>query len=361
MYYFITASKDATIYLQQPDQNTGLDEILEVSKVYYGNIKDISRALIQFDTTVYSSSLSQNVSWSMDDVRLLMRECETEEVPLDFTLFAYPISGSWEMGKGTRFDNLETDGVTWNNRNGDASNINTPSTWNPSQTLSGSVTASNDDGIGGVWFDDVVATQQFTYETRDVDIDVSSIFSQWISGSKDNNGFILKYSTEREDDISDYGILKFFGKETNTIHQPKIRIGWDDSSFTTGSLEGIPDGSIRIALTNFKNEYRVNSTPRIKIFSRDLYPPKTFNSTFEYTVAKYLPITTYYQVRDYHTDDIIIPFGEYSKVSCNSMGNFFDLNLTNWETQRTYKLEFKVVRDGIDEYFDDGYTFKVIE
>ena len=41
MYYFVTPSKDTTIYLQQPKQNTGLDEILEVSKVYYGNLKDV--------------------------------------------------------------------------------------------------------------------------------------------------------------------------------------------------------------------------------------------------------------------------------------------------------------------------------
>ena len=40
-YYFLTASKDASVYLQQPDQNCGLDEVLEVSKVFYGNIKDV--------------------------------------------------------------------------------------------------------------------------------------------------------------------------------------------------------------------------------------------------------------------------------------------------------------------------------
>ena len=27
-YYFMTASKDASVYLQQPNQNTGLDEML---------------------------------------------------------------------------------------------------------------------------------------------------------------------------------------------------------------------------------------------------------------------------------------------------------------------------------------------
>ena len=57
MYYFVTSSIDSGIYLQQPSQNTGLDEVLEVSKVYYGSLKDISRTLIKFDINGLSSSL----------------------------------------------------------------------------------------------------------------------------------------------------------------------------------------------------------------------------------------------------------------------------------------------------------------
>ena len=55
MIYFLTASKDASVYLQQPNQNTGLDEILEISKLYYGQIKDVSRALIKFDVGFLSA------------------------------------------------------------------------------------------------------------------------------------------------------------------------------------------------------------------------------------------------------------------------------------------------------------------
>ena len=111
-YYFITASKDATVYLQQPNQNTGLDEILEVTKVYYGTIKDVSRVLLKFDVSYLSSSIS-NDTISLGDATLLLRETESEEIPLEYTLFAHPISGSWEMGKGTRFDDIATAGVTW--------------------------------------------------------------------------------------------------------------------------------------------------------------------------------------------------------------------------------------------------------
>jgi len=361
MYYFITGSKDATIYLQQPDQNTGLDEILEVSKVYYGDIKDVSRALLEFDLTGYSSSLSTNESWSLDDVKLILRECETEEVPLDFTLYAYPVSQSWEMGIGTRFDEITTAGVTWNSRQGDAETYSfASSSWLPSGSFAGNVTGSSD-GRGGVWYTDVSGSQDFSYETRDVDMDVKEVVLEWLSGSKENNGFILKYPLNFENDVQDYGILKFFGKDTNTIHQPKLRIGWDDSSFSTGSLDELTASDIKVTLTDFKKDYRVNTTPRIRVFGRELYPLKTFSSTFEYKVVKYLPETTYYQIRDYHTDDIIVPFSDYTKVSLDNNGNYFDLNLSNWELQRVYKIELKVTRNGIDEYFDGDYTFKVVE
>lgn len=354
MYYFITGSKDATVYLQQPDQNTGLDEILEVSKVYYGNLKDTSRALIQFDTEPISQSIASG-DVVLDDVKLLLREAETEEVPLDFTLYAYPISQSWEMGIGTRFDNIETAGVTWNYREGDLS-----LSWLPSSTFETNTTGSTG-GRGGVWYNDVSGSQKFSYETRDVNMDVRDIVLDWISGSKENNGLMLKYPLDKEEDTNDYGILKFFGKETNTIHQPKIRIGWDDSSFSTGSLEELSDDSIAVSFTNFKKYYKVNTTPRLRLKGRPLYPPKNFSDTFEYSVTQHLPETTYYQIRDYHTDDIIVPFSQYTKVSCDSQGNFFNLNLKNWEIERVYKIEVKVVRNDIEEYFDDDYTFRVTE
>lgn len=353
-YYFLTASKDATVYLQQPDQNTGLDEILEVSKVFYGNIKDVSRTLLKFETTNVSSSISSG-DVLVEDVKLILRETETEEVPLDYTLYAYPISQSWEMGKGTRFDEIETAGVTWNYREGD-SNLE----WLVENTFTSNSTGSYN-GLGGVFYSDVFSTQNFSYQSKDIDMDIKDIFLEWVSGSKKNEGIILKHSFQVEDDTNDYGIIKFFSKETNTIHQPKIRIGWNDTSFSTGSLSELTDSEIKVSLTNFKKYYKVNTTPKIKVVGRPLYPQKTFSSTFEYSVSKFLPSTTYYQIRDYHTDDIIVPFSDYTKISCDSDGNYFNLNLTNWETDRVYKIEIEVVRDGVSEYFDGDYTFRVID
>ena len=87
MYTFLTASKDATIYLQQPTQNTGLDEILEISKTYYGNSKDVAHTLIKFETTALSASLASGAV-TMSSAELILRECEANEIPMDYVIYA---------------------------------------------------------------------------------------------------------------------------------------------------------------------------------------------------------------------------------------------------------------------------------
>jgi hypothetical protein len=355
-YYFITASKDASIYLQQPDQNTGLDEILDISKVYFGNIKDISRALIKFDLDALAQSIS-NGDAVIDSVKLSLRETESQEIPLRYTILAHPISGSWEMGNGTRFDKISTTGVTWKYREGD-SNID----WLPNGLASGSDSNPND-GTGGTWYTASAASQSFNYQSADLNIDVKDIVELWLSGSLPNEGFILKHTNQYENDTNDYGILKFFGKETNTIYQPKLAIGWDDQIFNTGSLQPVDlgDGEVVIRVKPLTKEYKLNTTKIIRLVGREKYPLKTFANAFATDVVKYLPSTTYYQIKDYQSNDVIIPFSEYSKVSCDTKGNYIKFDFTNWQPNRVYKIEFKVESDGDTIYFDDKITFKIVE
>lgn len=354
MIYFLTASKDASVYLQQPDQNTGLDEVLEVSKVYYGNLKDVSRALLKFETQHLSSSIA-NGDITVSSATLILRETESEEIPLEYTIFAHPISGSWEMGNGTRFDNISTTGVTWKYREGDS---NLP--WLPNNVYAVGSTGSYD-GKGGIYYTSDSASQDFDYQSADIHMDVTDMINAWVDGEYPNDGLIIKHSNGYENDTNDYGILRFFSKETNTIYQPKIMIGWDDQVFSTGSLQPLTAEEIKVGLKNYKKEYKVNTTPKIRVFGRELYPLKTFSSTFAYGDVKYLPETTYYQIRDFNSNDIIVPFSEWTKVSCDSDGNYVEINFSNWEVDRVYKIEFKVERDGSIQYFNGDVTFTLVE
>ena len=352
MYYSITAQKDSTIYERSESLNSGLDEILEVSKVYYGSLKDTARSLVKFDTDSLSSKLSDG-SVTMSIAELVLRETEPTEIPLSYSLEINPISQSWEMGNGTRFDDISTSGCTWNYRD-------SGSNWLPTNVPnSGSATGSFD-GKGGMWYTASQATRSYDYESSDLIVDVSSSFSFWLDEGYSNEGFIIKHESSKEDNDIDYGQLKFFSKETHTIYQPKIRIGWDDSRYETGSLQALPE-EYKVSLKRLKKSYKAGGRYDIEVFARELYPQKTFQNTFGYSTGSLLPTSSFYQIRDNESNDIIIPFGDYSKISTYGNKSRISLDLTNFEINRSYKVELKIERTGSAEYFDDDYIFEVTE
>lgn len=345
MYQFVTASKDATIYKQKENQNTGLDEILEIGKTYYGTIQETVRSLIKFDVT--------NVTASFGEATLLLYIDEADENPIDYTLYAYPISQSWDMGIGTKFDEISIEGVTWENRS-------TSVEWTTSSFAANTTGSSIG---GGTWYTSSAASQSFSYSSADIEMNISSILSSWISESIINDGLILKFSDSNESDSNDYGLLQFFSKETNTIYEPKLRIGWDDQSFSTGSLTSLDSADeLIVKVKNLKKEYKLGSIPRIRILGRERFPLKSYTTQYVYDGDKYLPSTSYYQIKDAVTDEIILPFSDYTKISCDSIGNYINVNFENWSLHREFYFEFKITRNGSNEYFSDkSQTFMISE
>jgi hypothetical protein len=362
MHKFFTSSFDASIYLQQPEQNAGRDEILEVGKLYYGSTKDIARALIKFDIEQISSSIVENNITSSYKVYLNLKSANSEEVPLEYTIYANAISQSWTMGTGTKFDNITTDGVSWKYRNGVDSWQDNTIGGTANYVGSGATGSANAEG--GTWYTGSEASQSYNYEPDDVRMDVTNIIHQWVSGSLPNNGLIIHHGLDSENDTLDYGVLKFFSKETNTIYEPKLELVWNDQSFITGSLTSvtgsISDDDYKVVFQNLKNEYPQDQKIKIRVKGRDMFPLKTFGTTFAYDQTKYLPITTYYQLEDYKTDEIIFPFGDYTKVSCDSISNYFLIDLSTLPINRTYVLKLKIVESGISTIIDDKLIFEII-
>lgn len=365
MHKFYTSLFDASVYLQQPNQNSGRDTILEVGKLYYGDTKDIYRTLIKFDISDLSSSISNGSITGSWKAYLNLYSANAQEIPLEYTIYSNAVSQSWSMGVGTKFDNITTDGVSWKYRDG----VNK---WQNNTTGGSAVFAPGSTGSanaeGGTWYTASEAHQSYNYEPDDVHMDVTGIVQMWISGSLPNHGFIIRHSLEHEENLVDYGTLKWYSKETNTIYEPQLEIVWDDSKFITGSLTPIT-GSVEndvfenseIVFTNLKKEYLINSVVKIRIKGRDKYPLKLFGTTFQYDQNKYLPSTSYYQIEDYQTQEIIIPFGEYSKISCDNISNYFCIDTHNYAPNRMYKIKIKLVIDSTTEIFDDKYIFEIVD
>jgi hypothetical protein len=357
MHKFYTSSYDASIYLQQPDQNAGRDEILEVGKLYYGTSKDINRTLIKFDV----NNIETGSGWK---AFLNLKSANSQEIPLEYMIYANAVSQSWTMGTGTKFDNITSDGVSWYYKNGTDKWMDYNVT--PDSYVSGSDTGSILNGGGGTWYTASMSSQSFSNEPDDVRMDVTNIVRLWLSGSLPNNGFIIHHSIAAENDASDYGLLKFFSKETNTIYEPKLEIVYDDYSFTTGSLEPavgtLYDGDYKVIVNNLKNQYFKNTKVRVRVKGRESYPSKSFGTTFSYEQIKRLPAdSTYYQLEDYITGEVIFPFGQYTKVSCDSTSNYFDMDLNSLSAGRIYKLKLKIEEDNISTIIDEKMVFEIIE
>jgi hypothetical protein len=92
-----------------------------------------------------------------------------------------------------------------------------------------------------------------------------------------------------------------------------------------------------------------------------MYPLKSFGTTFEYDQNKYLPTTSYYQLEDYITGDIIFPFGQNTKISCDNVSNYFIINLNTLPISREYKIKLKIVdSDNISTIIDDKLIFEIV-
>lgn len=364
MHKFYKPTYDASIYLQQPEQNAGLDELLEVGKLYYGDIKDIYRTLVKFDIEPVSSSIvSQEITGSWN-AYLRLYAAKSEAIPLEYTIYTNAVSQSWTMGTGTKFDGLTSNGVSWKYRDG----VNK---WQDNTTGGSAIFAPGTTGSanaeGGTWYTGSEASQTYSYEPDDIRINVTDIVKLWLSGSIPNNGFIVRHGLTNEEDQLDYGVLRFYSKESSTIYEPKLEVVWDDQVFNTGSLEPIT-GTVesdvfeatKVVFFNLKRKYLHNTKSKIRLKGRDQFPTKSFEA-FEYDQNKYLPSTTYYQIEDFVTNEVIVPFGEYSKISCDGISNYFYIDTTGYAIHRTYLLKVKIEIDGVTEIYDERITFEVVD
>jgi hypothetical protein len=93
-------------------------------------------------------------------------------------------------------------------------------------------------------------------------------------------------------------------------------------------------------------EFIKDKKVRVLLGTRPKYPRPSFGQNSDFTIVKALPANSYYQIKDAHNDNIIIPYSNYTKISTNSVGSYFDLYTTRLHSERFYKFEIKVEFEG---------------
>ena len=364
--YKIFPEKSATLYSFYPIVNTGLDEILEISTYYSINGTDeVSRSVIKFPSAQISDIIASKIGTGSFDAYLKLYLANASSIPLNYTLYSNPLASDWNMGTG-RLGNVPntSDGVSWKYTDQDSGSRWFNNGSFPSQTTGSYVSSSSATAGGGLWYSGSIyeASQSFTNTTsKDIELKVSNSVRAWNSGSLPNYGFILKHSSSIEFTSQSKFETKYFSGNTHTIYPPCLEIRWNDSRYT-GSIAIVSSSLFVATLGNNKNEYQQDSVQRFRVNVRDQFPTRRFQTTSLYLDNKALPTSSYWSIKDLDTEEIVVDYDtNYTKISYDASGSYFDVYMNGLEPERYYKLLFKtVLANGETVISDNNYYFKVI-
>lgn len=361
--YKLFADRDAFINNQYSTGNTGLDEILELGNYQVAGYTYVARPLISFDSSEISDVLDNKVGTATFSSSLKLTYATAYETPTTYSVNAYPVYDAWDEGVGKFGDSpTNTTGVSWDFPLNDSSG-----SWD-FPTGQG-ITGSNSDVNlqGGSWYTgsnniSLEGTQTFVRDNEpDLDINVTNTVKAWYSGSINNNGFIVKFEDDLEFNDNLHIRHKFFSTDTNTIYPPVLEFKWDDSSYDTGSLNVLDTDQATIKVKNNRGNYINEGKQRFRLTSRPTYPVRTFSTSSIYKVNYALPANSYWALRDEFTEEMVIDFdSEFTKISCDSNGPFFDIYMKGLQPERFYRVLIKSTLDGSTTVIDNGSVFKVV-
>jgi hypothetical protein len=359
--YQIFSSADATLYSRYPAKNTGRDPILEVSaknsqdglRFLYRNpitenpyytydlaansnydtsdaffpTSDIRRAVLQFspaDIARLYTFASQSISGSWD-ANLIMYLATAQNLNTTYSLDTYALTQSWQMGTGQFAQVPESqNGVSW--------------------TYTGPYSASVPwDVTGSAYNTNFSGSQSFNYmSNKDINMNISDIMDGWFSGSIDNYGIVVKHPDAVEQDPNAFVDLKFFSVDTHTIYPPTIQFKWDDSYYYPQGTNFVLSDQITVVLANNPGQFRQNQTYKMRTAVRYTYPPRSFSTASVYLNQLYLSENSLWALQDVKTEEMVIDFDEkYTKLSADSIGNYFTLYTSGLEVNRFYRILVK--------------------
>lgn len=338
----ITPNRDSTIYAYYPEANAGKDAILELT--YGGStLTDPSRMLLYFATSKIQQKTASLGATGVD-YQLYLYSAQTEQASDEIEIELRAVSRSWDEGYGEINMNPQlTASVSWNARRSNVS-------WS---------------NAGGDYYTSSY-TQSVTLATRadsgdDLSFNVTPLVNAWLSGSLDNNGVLIKFATESnpENPIS----LKYFSANTSTIYSPVLIIKWNDYSYNSGSLSSLNLESTQsyIRFYNLKDKYKNDEFTRIKFRPYPLYPTLTYYTSSVTQSNYHLGTSSFYEIIDYRTKELLTFNTVYTKVSCDGDYNYFDFDMNFLAPNRYYKIIIKSNISGSnrDYYFDDDWIFYV--
>ena len=223
--------------------NMGKSDVLEIFSICKQASEtsvELSRCLIQFPIDQISSSRESGTIPASGSVNFFLKMYNVEHAfsaPRDYSLIISPVSQSWEEGLG--LDMNEYDDLTYDKEGSNWINAGSGSPWTT---------------VGGDYLDDYSVIASFDEGLENINIDVTQIVEDWITGSTgekyNNYGFGIRLSSSYEGymsnssgvdegsvphntdgSLSSYYTKMFFGRGSEFYyHRPHLEARWNDST-----------------------------------------------------------------------------------------------------------------------------------
>ena len=169
----------------------------------------------------------------------------------------------------------------------------------------------------------------------------------------------------QEDSSTESGNINFFSSDAQSIYSPKIEVRWDESTFSTGSLtqltiDGTKDNYLH--MIGLRDIYKENEKVRFRVTGRERYQTKSVSTSTSTISNLFIPENSgSYSIVDVETGTTIVPFGDYTKLSCDSKSNYFKQDLRGFINNKSYRIILRLrLNDGRYRIFDDNFDFKVV-
>jgi len=142
--------------------------------------------------------------------------------------------------------------------------------------------------------------------------------------------------------------------------------------FHTGTIKPItlqasninPNGKYVVSMPNLKDSYSSNQTERFRIYVRNKNWSPNIYSKAQATPQTLIIESASYQVTRVVDQKVVIPYGtgssdnNYSMLSYDVSGNYFDLDLSMLEAGYTYGFQYSFYEGSVSSYREQPYLFK---
>ena len=384
--YKLFPYKDATLYSFYPDMNTGIDPITTISNlnIAVASNPQVARFLTEFVQSEIEDVINNKISGAEWDVDFRAYIAMAEGVVEATDISVHPVAQFWYNGTGTYLDVPQTtDGCNWNSPNFKDSGVawTTSGSDGTDHYVTSSFNTTYANVGGGAWYysgsdgTEYEVTQSFdTRSTKDLKVNAKTVCSLWYSASLGvdasaslpNYGFITKWenSVEFNTNTQIQPVMQFYSVDTNTIYPPQLEFKWRDySSILTGSATAsiVDTTNLVSSLAENPGYFTPESVNRFRFNIAPKYPQRIFSTASLFTGTNYLPTASYYAVKDLETNEYIIDYdNDYTQLSSDANGNYFDLYMNGLEPERYYKVCVKTTINGSTLVLDDNYYFKVV-